>query len=127
MTVSTRTFGRVEALEAMVVNAAADVDFSVVVLRDGRLVAWGANNCGQLGCEAGPPRTRPRVSVLVCAGDAAGAAKAVSASAGGAHVLTLTRTGSVIAFGDAQYGERGDGTSGGFSAIPCLARCQPSP
>ena len=68
------------------------------------MLAWGANNFGDLGIGASGLRRTP-VRVHLPRG-----VKVTSASAGLQHSLALTTTGKVLAWGSNQGGELGDGT-----------------
>jgi alpha-tubulin suppressor-like RCC1 family protein len=83
---------------------AAGTDRVFAVTSAGALLAWGANNFGDLGVGAsGLHRTPVRVHLPR-------GVKVTSASAGLQHSLALTTTGRVLAWGSNQGGQLGDGT-----------------
>jgi alpha-tubulin suppressor-like RCC1 family protein len=77
----------------------------------GKVLAWGSNDSGQLGDGTTTSRTRP-VPVKLPAG-----ARATAISAGCLHALALTATGGVLAWGDNNAGQLGDGSTKS-SALP---------
>jgi len=99
-----------------VLTAAAGTDYSVVVLDNGQVLAWGRNFSGTLGI------TRPQDlgADLMARPDAYAPTpivesfKAESVSAGEQHVLAVTRDGTVFAWGDGGSGRLGIG------ALPTL-------
>src|SRR5262249_2235617 len=70
---------------------------------DGTVMAWGANNFGQLGDGATTERHAP-VPVN-------GLAKALGIAAGASHSLALSSCGTVMAWGANNFGQLGDGTT----------------
>lgn len=103
-----------------VVSIAAAGENSLAMLKDGTIMAWGANDVGQLGdgtstgpetCEGGVACSRVPVAVN-------GISEATAIAAGsdpfeGPHLgvsLTLLRDGTVMAWGYNGKGELGDGT-----------------
>ncbi|MFI8826981.1 RCC1-like domain-containing protein [Streptomyces sp. NPDC053431] len=85
---------------------------SVSLRTDGTVWTWGLNTLGQLGDGTTTSSQRP---VQVCApGETAPCANpltdVVAVSAGAHHNLALRSDGSVVAWGDNEYGQLGDGT-----------------
>ncbi|HEV3046091.1 MAG TPA: IPT/TIG domain-containing protein [Solirubrobacteraceae bacterium] len=106
-----------------VLAVAAGRDFSLALLADGAVVAWGANASGQLGngsdsgpetCE-GSPCSRVPVAVE-------GLADATALAAGAEHALALTGAGEVMAWGAGKQGQLGDGALAASSVpVPVCA------
>lgn len=95
------------------VNAvSAGGQHSLALLGDGTVRAWGSNSNAQLGTGSiNPPNRALPVAVKRL--------KGVSAiSAGGFHSLALLTTGDVMAWGDDQAGELGNGIIPPFSVLP---------
>jgi hypothetical protein len=102
----------------------------LALLSGGAVAAWGANGSGQLGdgitngpgeCGATPTAcaTSP-VAVLNVGGT--GQLTGVSAiAAGGAHSLALLAGGSVLAWGDNDDGQLGDGAGPAGGSVPPLS------
>jgi RHS repeat-associated protein len=78
--------------------------YSLALLSNGTVMAWGDNNEGELGVEGGSAD----VPVLV-----SGLSGVVAISAGGGHALAALSNGSVVAWGSDAGGELGNGTDGG--------------
>jgi alpha-tubulin suppressor-like RCC1 family protein len=98
-------------LEGVKAIAAGD-RYSVALLDNGTVVAWGANTNGQLGdvSTTGPETCDPgacsKIPVVVSG------LSGVTAIAGGAfHVLALRDDGTVMAWGWNGFGQLGDGTA----------------
>jgi alpha-tubulin suppressor-like RCC1 family protein len=103
-----RTPVPVSGLSGVTAISAGD-DHNLALLSNGTVVAWGANNDGQLGDGS---TTDSSVPVPV------GALSGVTAvSAGGFHSLALLGNGTVMAWGDNGNGQLGDGTLSN-SAVP---------
>ena len=83
---------------------AAGTDRVFAITSAGALLAWGGNTQGALGI-GGPGIRRSPVRVHLPRG-----VKVLSASAGLLHSLALTTTGKVLAWGDNEAGQVGDGT-----------------
>jgi alpha-tubulin suppressor-like RCC1 family protein len=79
---------------------AAGVDFSLARLANGRVMAWGRNNDGQLG---NGTTTKSYAPVEVT-----GLEHVKAVSAGFAHSLALLEDGRVMAWGDNAQGQLGD-------------------
>jgi alpha-tubulin suppressor-like RCC1 family protein len=78
--------------------------FGVALTRSGKLFSWGNDIDGQLGDGHRTPSAVP-VPVHLASGT-----KIAAVSAGGDHALAVTTTGHVLAWGDNQFGQLGDGT-----------------
>ncbi len=78
-------------------------------LSNGTVMAWGSNSEGQLG-DATTANSDVAVPVKESAAKTAKALSGVTAiAAGGEHTLALLSDGKVMAWGDDEYGELGDG------------------
>ncbi|HIV03231.1 MAG TPA: S8 family serine peptidase, partial [Candidatus Aphodoplasma excrementigallinarum] len=95
---------------------AAGIGYSMALMSDGTLMAWGHNNSYQLGDGTQQSRNAP-VQVLDSAGTAA-LADVVEFSANGETTMAKTADGTVWIWGTNRYGEFGDGTNGSYSALP---------
>jgi alpha-tubulin suppressor-like RCC1 family protein len=107
-----------DAATSVATSVAAGEEDSVALLSDGTVMAWGANNVGQLGngtftgpdtCTYGPcSRTAEPVP---------GLSGVVKIAAGGNHSLALLSNGTVMAWGENGSGQLGNGTTTN-SAVP---------
>jgi alpha-tubulin suppressor-like RCC1 family protein len=96
--------------------AANNAGFSLALLKDGTVVAWGLNDDGELGDGS---ITDSSIPVRVCAVGASvpcgtnvlSGVKAIAA--GGGHSLALLQNGTVVAWGYNADGQLGDGTFAG--------------
>ena len=86
-----------------VTAVAAGGHHSLALLANGTVVAWGANDSGQLGDGTTITRSEP-VEVTGLTG-----VKAIAA--GGDHSLALLNNGTVMAWGDNESGQLGNGNS----------------
>src|SRR5260221_10691000 len=93
------------AFPAMVADGAAAA--RIAVSARGSLRAWEDDHNGQLGDGATTSSDTP-VAVKLPAG-----ATVTSVRAGGRYRLALTSVGQVLAWGDNEYGQLGDGTTKG--------------
>jgi Regulator of chromosome condensation (RCC1) repeat/IPT/TIG domain len=95
------------------VSSASGGVHSLALLSNGTAVAWGSNKDGQLGNgETGPDTCGLRSEPIGCAQApvAVSALSGVTAvSAGGAHSLALLGNGTVMAWGDGEHGQLGNG------------------
>jgi alpha-tubulin suppressor-like RCC1 family protein len=82
----------------------AGYHFSLALLSDGTLRAWGGNDKGQLG-DGSREETGTPAEVLGLHG-------VTQIAVGGLHDLALLKNGTVWSWGAAEYGERGNGESG---------------
>ncbi len=113
-----------------VVSLAAGRTHMLALLSDGSVVGWGANLQGQLGDGTPDDRSTP---VRVCAVGQTAPCSAfltgVSGLIGGSnHSVALLTDGSVVTFGDNQFGQLGDGTLGDAHVpVPVCAVGQTAP
>ena len=84
---------------------------SLALCSDGSVMAWGANNYGQLGDNTTMGQPVP-VAVNTNSGvSALYGKKVVAIAAGGGHSLALCSDGTLAAWGYNAYGQLGDGTT----------------
>jgi alpha-tubulin suppressor-like RCC1 family protein len=83
---------------------AAGEDYSLALLNNGTVMAWGGNESGQLG-DGNTAEANLPVPVKGLTG-----VKAIAA--GGEHSLALLTNGTVMAWGDNESGQLGDGKAG---------------
>ncbi|WP_203980986.1 RCC1 domain-containing protein [Planotetraspora silvatica] len=96
---------------------AAGYDFSIALLNDGTLRTWGSNAEGQLG--NGTAGGISPVPVPVVGPGGVGMLGNVKAVAGGAnHALALLTNNTVRSWGWNDFGQLGNGTTGGISPTP---------
>lgn len=95
----------VKGLSAPVVAIAAGYDFSLALLENGHVEAWGNNSAGELGDGNTEDSTHP-VEVK-------GLSKVVAIAAGEMAAYALLESGEVVSWGNNRYGEVGNGTIGG--------------
>lgn len=106
-----------ESSAVPVTQVAVGQDHVVALLSDGRVVAWGSNDKGQLGDGTTIPRAGP---VLV-----QGITNAVGVAAGSRHSLALLADGRVMAWGESYVGQLGNGESGSdhlYRTLPVLVK-----
>jgi alpha-tubulin suppressor-like RCC1 family protein len=89
----------------------AGVRHSLALLKGGTVMAWGADEFGQLGDGSIVRSEEAPVAVSGLAGVAA-------ISAGGEHSMALLGNGTVMTWGEDKYGELGDGLAGEPSDVP---------
>ena len=90
------------------VAIAASYYFSFALLADGTVMAWGADNTGQLGRGTGSP---PPCECIDHAVPVPGVSGAMAISGGESHGLALLGDGTVRVWGSNQFGQVGDGTA----------------
>ena len=90
----------------IVKTISAGEGFGVALNATGKLFAWGIDNRGQLG--DGGHRTGSTVPVRV---HLPSGTTATFVASGSEHSLALTSTGRVLAWGDNDFGQLGDGTT----------------
>jgi len=86
------------------VDAAIGLEHSLVLRRDGTLLASGDNDLGQLGDGTETPSATPVEVALP------GGASVAAMAAGESHSLALLDDGRVFAWGENEFGQLGDGT-----------------
>jgi alpha-tubulin suppressor-like RCC1 family protein len=96
---------------------------SLALLSDGTVMAWGENAWGQLGdgADTGPDTCHAEFAQatgdeIPCATrptPVEGISEAVTIAAGAQHSLALLKNGTVVAWGDNELGQLGDGTRSG--------------
>ena len=77
---------------------------SFAIKSDGSLLAWGNNASGQLGDGSAPTDQHTPVTV-------GGLPRIVDLATGRAHTVALAANGAVLAWGDNNRGQLGDGTA----------------
>ena len=92
------------------VVAAGGWDHSLLLTRDGNILAWGGNYAGQLGDGTTIDRGTPL--------QVTGLSGAAAFAAGGAHSLAVTPDGRVWAWGVNNWGQLGDGSDTFFRTTP---------
>ncbi len=99
-----------------VVAVAAGIHFSLALLSNGTVWAWGENQFGQLGHgETLGPSTCDGMPCSPTPVGITGLTNVTAIAAGGAHALALLNNGTVMAWGLNGDGQLGDGTSTGPS------------
>ncbi len=82
-----------------------------VALVNGTVMAWGADELGQLGNQTAA-RSFPAPATV------SGLSGVKAIAAGGERTIALLSSGAVMDWGDNEWGALGTGSSGGFSDIP---------
>ncbi|MEU1186920.1 hypothetical protein [Streptomyces sp. NPDC005859] len=112
-----RTPGTVRELSG-VTAVAAGCTYSLALLSNGTVKAWGNNFSGQLGNgTTGAPSTTP-VTVIDPGNPSAPLSGVIAIAAGCDHSLALLSNGTVKAWGLNDSGQLGNGTVGGKSGTP---------
>ncbi len=96
-------------------------EFSLGLLSDGKVVAWGENGEGQLGdgTRTGPQTCgRERTACSDVPVTVSKLRDVTAIAAGASHSLALLKNGTVMAWGDNESGELGDATVGEQSDEP---------
>jgi alpha-tubulin suppressor-like RCC1 family protein len=99
-----------------VVAISAGTAFALALKSDGTVLAWGNNQSGELGDGKAPKDS----SVPVAVKGAGSGSGVVAVSAGGAFALALKSDGSVLAWGDNQSGQLGNGKAPRSSQKPIV-------
>ncbi|MFO1481807.1 MAG: choice-of-anchor D domain-containing protein [Verrucomicrobiaceae bacterium] len=99
-----------------VVAIAAGNDFSMALCSDGKVAAWGLNDVGQLGDNT---TTNRQVPVLVNTAGALAGKTAVSIAAGYDFCLVACADGSLVSWGQNEYGQLGNNSTTD-SAVPVV-------
>jgi alpha-tubulin suppressor-like RCC1 family protein len=97
-----------------VVAIAAGGEHSLALLENGTVMAWGSNEYGQLGdgTSSGPGNCGTKKAPEPCSRNpvaVTGLSDVRAIAAGGEHSLALLDNGTVMAWGDNESGELGDG------------------
>jgi len=94
-----------------VMQIAAGDDFTLTLRRDGTVWGWGYNGYGSLGDSTETSRAIPTLAkeVAGCIG---------GISCGNSHSLAMLQDGTVLAWGNNNFGQLGRGTIGGRSPQP---------
>ncbi len=103
-----------------IVSLSGGTHHSVALCVDGTIATWGDNREGQLG-NGDPIATSSNVPTAVEQAFLPGGIHPVAISAGGSHTLSLFSDGKVYAWGDNQYGQVGNGSSGFDENLPASA------
>lgn len=116
---------KVDAIEHLPVgDVATGSGFTLIAARlDGRLLAVGRGERGQLGMGGADRDNRLKLRVSSALGDE----QLLTLSAGDAHAMALSRSGHVLAFGENKHGQLGLGDFVSTSTpkpVPAL-RCRP--
>ncbi|MFN0127578.1 MAG: choice-of-anchor D domain-containing protein [Verrucomicrobiales bacterium] len=102
-----------------VVSIAAGTQHSLALCGDGRVVAWGSNDRGQLGDGTVQPRLVPTAVDSISPNSALRGRTVQSVAAGAYHTLALCSDGTLVAWGMNSEGQLGDGTTE-HRSIPVL-------
>jgi alpha-tubulin suppressor-like RCC1 family protein len=98
------TLERVTGLPVSIAGITVGAQFAAVLGTDGSVWSWGSNALGQLNiAPPGSVVTRP-VQVI------AAGSRITQISAGAVHMLALRSDGTVLGWGNNQFGELGDGS-----------------
>jgi alpha-tubulin suppressor-like RCC1 family protein len=99
---------QIEHVLSEVSAVAAGSKFSLALLTNGRVMAWGSNESGQLG-DGKTATEQPSSDFAV---EVTGLSEKVTAiAAGGAHALAVLNSGKVVAWGSNKSGQLGDSKS----------------
>jgi alpha-tubulin suppressor-like RCC1 family protein len=93
-----------EALNAEAIAAGAY--FSLARAKDGTVTAWGGLGSGPLSSRTGPAGAESKVAVPVASLEGS-----LALAGGRRHALALRSDGTVLAWGENQAGQLGDGTT----------------
>jgi alpha-tubulin suppressor-like RCC1 family protein len=109
------------------VAVAADTAGALVLLGDGTILAWGENSHGELGLGgATGPETCLSVQCSRVPVRVPGVSNAVAIAGDEYHSLALLADGTVLGWGDDEFGEQGDGV-GSTSGCKCVPSPTPIP
>jgi alpha-tubulin suppressor-like RCC1 family protein len=95
---------RVTGLPVSIAGITVGAQFAAVLGTDGSVWSWGSNALGQLNI-APPGSVVPRPVNVIAAGS-----RITQISAGAVHMLALRSDGTVLGWGNNQFGELGDGS-----------------
>jgi alpha-tubulin suppressor-like RCC1 family protein len=102
-----------------ITSVRAGCDHTLALTSKGQVLAWGANDVGQLGDSTTTPSSTP-VTVSLPPGT-----KVTVIRAGCQHNLAITSTGQLLAWGRDLEGELGDGSTARGSDIPVTVTLPP--
>ena len=94
-------------------RVAAGANFSLALMKDGTVYAWGYDGYGQLGTSLTSGQSATPVQVTLASGDPL--ANVVAIAAGSNHALALLKDGSVYAWGRNYEGQLGNGSTSNTS------------
>ncbi|WOX26364.1 hypothetical protein [Streptomyces solicathayae] len=97
---------------------AAGCDHSLALLSNGTVRAWGANGSGQLGNGTTGADSGTPVTVIDPNNPSAPLTRVRAIDAGWDHSLALLSNATVKAWGDNEFGQLGNGTTGADSGTP---------
>jgi alpha-tubulin suppressor-like RCC1 family protein len=93
-----------------IIHIDAGENHSVAITRQGDVLAWGDNNSGQVGVAGGGDITSPTKVRGRAGAPSLKVFRVKTLSAGSNHNLALLKDGRVLAWGDNEAGQLGDGT-----------------
>ena len=108
-----------------VTAVAAGNEFSLALLADGRVLAWGNNEDGELGdgTTSGPHRCGAESTACSATAVAVRGLRDVTAIAAGEHfALALLKDGRVMSWGENEEGELGDASTAERSDVPVAVK-----
>ena len=89
---------RMDAVEAFsIIDMAVGDGFCILLSKDGRMISWGQNSFGQLGCGDREPKEKPKPNSFSTE------LRLLKVCAGSQHVLALARNGQVLTWGANRY------------------------
>lgn len=91
--------------------------FSLALKSDGTVWAWGSNSNGQLG-NGTTPNSNPHGTPTQVGANVTGFNNIIAIAAGVNHAVALKSDGTVWVWGSNQFGEIGNGTTGGNQLVP---------
>eukprot|EP01035_Chromulina_nebulosa_P028878 gene28878-38190_t len=95
---------RMDAVEAFsIIDLAVGDGFCILLSKDGRMISWGQNSLGQLGCGDREPKEKPKPNSFSTE------LRLLKICAGSQHVLALARNGQVLTWGANRKGQLGNG------------------
>ena len=102
-----------------ILSVAAGTSYNLALCSDGKVLAWGANNVGQLGDGSNTNRLLP---VAVATTTFLAGRSVIAVAAGYRHSLVLCSDGTLAAWGENTYGQLGNGTTDGQSTPVAVDR-----
>ena len=102
--------------------------FALALLKDGKVVGWGADRSGQLGGHSsGACRSKTKTECQRAPKVVRGLERVTAISAGGDFSLALNSNGEVYSFGNNERGQLGDGRGEGEGPEECTRNKEKSP